>query len=121
MNHVNNEPRESIGSELSISESELLLLVRPALSTLDYNCPNYHRWYGYGGYSRTKPLDHDELTQFLIHQGFSIIDANESANGLSISNESAVWDELLMAGRIIWYEGGTTVTRSNGKRVLEEF
>ena len=117
---MNNEPRVSVGSELSITESELLLLVRPSLSTFDWDCPNYYRWYECGGNPRAKPLDRDELTQQLIHQGFRLKDANESASRLTFCNERAVWNALDAAGRIS-HEGGTTVTWSNGKHVLAEW
>ena len=117
MNHAMlDEPRESIGSGLSIPESELLLLVRPSLYSFDTDCDVYYRWYEYGGIPRLKPLDFDEMTQLLIHPGYKLDDARVRASELTFSNERSVWNALDTAGRIS-HEGGTTVTWSNGEHV----
>ncbi len=122
MNHatMNDEPSESVGSGLSITESELLFLVRPPLYSFDTDCDVYYRWYEYGGKPRLKPLDFDELTQMLVDQGYKLNDAKERASELTFSNERAVWNALDAAGRIS-HDGGTTVTWSNGKHVRAEW
>ena len=118
-NEMSNEPREPLSSGLSISESELFLLVRPALSSFDWDCPSYHRWYEYGGIPRARPLDREELTQLLLTR-FSQEDADESASCLTFINQNAVWEALDTLGRISVHQGGTTVTWNNGQRVRAE-
>lgn len=92
------EYQQLIAAGLIIPEEEILRMTPPCHDEFQDDVAEFFRWHEYGGKTRPRPLDFDELAAFMVDDyGYRLADAEEKVSRESHARrgDKDLWRRLL--------------------------